>query len=463
MNKRHKFIFVIIIAIIDLILLHYSFLLSEILFYALPNHKSFTIIPSFLILRIYIFWTLSALLFNLYLKLYQGNLTNFYRNSWRVFLLYFSMFSLYIAEKYGYKQSILLLSIYSGIASFVLFIYRIAILLLKSTYYRFQKNKSKIGIIGFNQTGIELAESFESDFMAFHFEGILDEEHPIFLEKKEDKFEKINLLIHESKLKNISELYLCESPELLADIGKIFKNAEKQCIKLKFIPHLDLPADEKIIGQRFEDQMIYTRWNQPLEKLSNRIIKRVYDIFFSLLVIILILSWLYPLIGFIIKWQSPGPILFKQKRSGMNNQVFTCLKFRSMRINIESDQKMATFQDPRITRIGTFIRKTSIDELPQFFNVLFGEMTIVGPRPHMVAHTKQFNQVVDNFMVRHFIKPGITGLAQISGLRGEITLNEWQDRINFDLEYLEKWSIFLDIKICFITLASVFKGDDKAF
>jgi hypothetical protein len=141
------------------------------------------------------------------------------------------MFSLYIAEKYGYKQSILLLSIYSGIASFVLFIYRIAILLLKSTYYRFQKNKSKIGIIGFNQTGIELAESFESDFMAFHFEGILDEEHPIFLEKKEDKFEKINLLIHESKLKNISELYLCESPELLADIGKIFKNAEKQCIK----------------------------------------------------------------------------------------------------------------------------------------------------------------------------------------------------------------------------------------
>lgn len=134
-----------------------------------------------------------------------------------------------------------------------------------------------------------------------------------------------------------------------------------------------------------------------------------------------------------------------------------------MRINEESDQKMATFQDERITRIGKFIRKTSIDELPQFFNVLLGEMTIVGPRPHMVAHTKQFNKVVDNFMVRHFIKPGITGLAQISGLRGEITLKEWQDRINFDLEYLENWTILLDIKICFITIASVFKGDENAY
>lgn len=353
--------------------------------------------------------------------------------------------------------------IFSGVASFLIFIYRILILVFKNAYYKVQKKKSKIGIIGFNTTGINLAETFENDFMAFDFEGILDEFTPLFFEKKEERLAKISELIQESRSKNITEIYLCESPELLTHIGEIFSIAEKNCIKLKFIPHIDLPVDEKIIGQRFEDQMMYTRWNQPLEKLPNRIIKRFFDVFFSLFVIIVILSWLYPIIGLIIKWQSPGPILFKQKRSGMNNEVFTCLKFRSMRINAESDSKMASFQDPRITRIGAFIRKTSIDELPQFFNVLLGEMTIVGPRPHMIAHTKRFNQVVDNFMVRHFIKPGITGLAQISGLRGEISLAEWQDRINFDLEYLEKWSIFLDIKICFITLASVFKGDDKAF
>jgi putative colanic acid biosysnthesis UDP-glucose lipid carrier transferase len=463
MNKRHKFIFVFLIALVDLLLLHFSLFLSQKLFYTIPHTLTSVLIPNNLIVRIYIFWTIASLIFNLYLKLYQGNLTDFYRNSWRVFLLFFTMFSLYIFEKYGYRNYNQLLVLFSGIAGFILFIDRIFILVFKNGYYKFQKNKSKIGIIGFNTTGINLAETFENDFMAYHFEGILDESSPFFFEKKEARLARIAELIQDSRSKNISELYLCESPELLTDIGEIFSLAEKNCIKLKFIPHIDLPVDEKIIGQRFEDQMMFTRWNQPLEKLPNRIIKRLFDIFFSLFVIIFILSWLYPIIGLLIKWQSPGPILFKQKRSGMNNEVFTCLKFRSMRINSESDRKMATFQDPRITRIGAFIRKTSIDELPQFFNVLLGEMTIVGPRPHMVAHTKQFNQVVDNFMVRHFIKPGITGLAQISGLRGEITLNEWQDRINFDLEYLEKWSIFLDIKICFITLASVFKGDDNAY
>lgn len=463
MNKSHKFIFVFIIAIIDLILLHFAILVSEKLFNALPNSNTPLFIPSFLILRVYILWVLASLLFNLYRKLYQGNLPNFYRNSWRVFLLYFTLLSLYISEAYGFKFVFQFLIIYSGIASFVLFLHRIAILLLKLVYYKTRKNKSKIGIIGFNTTGINLAETFESDFMAYHFEGILDEETPIFLEKKEARLAKITHLIHESKLKNISEIYLCESPDLLNSLSEIFKIAEKNCIKLKFIPHMDLPPDEKIIGQRFENQIIYTRWNQPLEKLSNRILKRFFDVFFSLFVIIFILSWLYPLFGLLIKWQSPGPILFKQKRSGRNNQIFTCLKFRSMRINSESDEKMATFQDSRITPIGSFMRRTSLDELPQFLNVLKGEMTIVGPRPHMVNHTKQFNQVVENFMVRHFIKPGITGLAQISGLRGEITLKEWQNRINFDLEYLENWSIFLDIKICFLTLASMIKGDDNAY
>lgn len=452
-----------VIALVDLFLLHSSFFLSEKLVNVLPGMLNQIHIPTYLILRIYVFWILAALLFNLYIKLYQGNLTTFYRNSWRVFLLYFTLFSLYLSEKNGFKNSINLLVIYSGVSGFILFIYRIAILFFKSQYYSFQKNKSKIAIIGFNKTGIELAESFESDFMAFDFEGILDEKNSIFLEKKEMKLSIITQYILEANQKQISEIYLCENPEILAHVGNLFKIAEKNCIKLKFIPHFDLPADEKIIGQRFEDQMVYTRWNQPLEKLPNRILKRIFDIIFSLLVVILILSWLYPLIGLLIKWQSPGPILFKQKRSGMNAQIFTCLKFRSMRINAESDQKMATFQDERITRIGKFIRKTSIDELPQFFNVLLGEMTIVGPRPHMVAHTKQFNKVVDNFMVRHFIKPGITGLAQISGLRGEITMKEWQDRINFDLEYLENWTILLDIKICFITIASVFKGDENAY
>lgn len=464
MNKRDKFIFIFIIALIDIILVRFSFLLSKKLIFELsPNLYLPFLEANFLVVRIYLFWILSSLIFNIYPKFFKGNILAFYRLSWRVFLLYFVFFTLYFLEKNGFKNSIHFLSINFAFTCFFIVIFRGSLLFIKSTYYKKKINKSKIGIIGFNKTGIDLARNFEEDFMAFSFEGILDEKNPFLKGDNTYRIKAIKQFIDDSKVKGISELYLCESPDLLPYLGEIFKSSEKNCIKLKYIPHIDLPTDEKMVVHRMDDHLMYTRWNQPLEKLSNRIIKRIFDIFFSLLVIVFILTWLYPVIAFLIKRQSPGPILFKQKRSGINNNDFTCLKFRSMRINKESDEKMAFLNDPRITPIGSFIRKTSIDELPQFFNVLKGEMTIVGPRPHMLAHTDHFNQKVDDFMVRHFIKPGITGLAQVSGYRGEISEKEWQARINFDLNYLENWSIFLDIKICFITLISIFKGDDKAY
>lgn len=463
MNKRHKFLFVLVIALLDVFLVQIMFAFSEQIVEKLPLGASGNLDIEHINIRLAGFWIISALLFKLYERLYKGNLAIFYRFSWRVFLIYYILFSFYLTEKYGFHRIVYLQLVYLGLVNFSQVIFRVLILFAKGFYNKIQKNKDVIGIIGFNRTGIDLAQRFESDFLSVRFAGILDESNPIFLDDKEDKIRKINQLIQESRSKQISELYLCESPDIFHSIAGIFELAEKNCIRLKFVPHIDLPADEKIFGKHYDDQVMYSRWNQPLEKLSNRIMKRSFDIIFSLLVIIFILSWLYPLIGFLIKYQSPGPVLFIQKRSGMNNRVFFCLKFRSMRMNVESEQKMAIFQDPRVTPIGAFIRKTSIDELPQFFNVLMGDMSIVGPRPHMLSHTKHFNQVVDNFMVRHFIKPGITGLAQISGLRGEINLKEWQDRINFDLEYLENWSIFLDIKICFITFASVFKGDENAY
>jgi len=135
-----------------------------------------------------------------------------------------------------------------------------------------------------------------------------------------------------------------------------------------------------------------------------------------------------------------------------------------MRVNSDSDSKQAVKGDSRVTRLGHFMRKTSIDELPQFFNVLKGDMSVVGPRPHMLNHTKEYNQITENFMVRHFVKPGITGLAQIRGLRGEITDMKYiQERINMDIEYLESWNIISDLKICFLTFYHVFKGDEHAY
>ena len=197
---------------------------------------------------------------------------------------------------------------------------------------------------------------------------------------------------------------------------------------------------------------------------SNTAAKRVFDIFFASIVTILLLSWLIPLIAVLIKLESKGPVFFKQLRTGKNGVPFYCLKFRSMHINMDADHKQASRNDSRVTRIGSYIRKTSIDELPQFINVLKGDMSVVGPRPHMLQHTEVYSNVISNFMVRHTVHPGITGLAQVAGYRGETKETAAMvERVNADIHYLQNWSILLDLKIVWLTVYQVFKGSENAF
>jgi putative colanic acid biosynthesis UDP-glucose lipid carrier transferase len=204
--------------------------------------------------------------------------------------------------------------------------------------------------------------------------------------------------------------------------------------------------------------------SEPLQDVGNRFKKRILDVVISLLVVILVLSWLIPLIGLLIFLESRGPIFFKQARTGKNNQPFMCLKFRSMKPNKDADAKQATKNDNRVTKLGRMLRKTSLDEFPQFINVLKGEMSLVGPRPHMVKHTDDYSQVVDQYMIRHFLKPGITGWAQVNGFRGEITEpKQIKMRVQNDLWYLENWNIWLDIKIMFLTVYTIIIGDKKAY
>lgn len=202
----------------------------------------------------------------------------------------------------------------------------------------------------------------------------------------------------------------------------------------------------------------------PLDDPINRTAKRIFDILFSCIIIVGFLSWLTPLLALIIKLESKGPVFFKQKRNGLDYKEFNCYKFRSMTLNEIADLEQVTKNDPRITKVGKFLRKSSIDELPQFFNVLLGEMSVVGPRPHMVSHTEMYARKIDKFMVRHFIKPGITGLAQTNGFRGEVE-NEKDIiyRVKYDIFYLENWSLLLDIKIIFMTLVNAIRGDEKAY
>lgn len=192
--------------------------------------------------------------------------------------------------------------------------------------------------------------------------------------------------------------------------------------------------------------------------------KRLFDFAFALLVTVFLLSWLLPLLAILIKLESRGPVFFKQLRTGKHGLPFYCLKLRSMRLNDDSDSQQATRGDDRITRVGAFLRRTSLDELPQFLNVLRGEMSVVGPRPHMLQHTLHYTKLIDNFMDRHAVAPGITGLAQVAGHRGETReMQAMVERVRADLFYINNWSFGLDVKIVLLTVRQAIFGHENAF
>ena len=198
----------------------------------------------------------------------------------------------------------------------------------------------------------------------------------------------------------------------------------------------------------------------------NRFIKRVFDIIFSLLIIIFVISWLSIILFILIKLESKGPLFYRHKRNGINYKEFYCYKYRSLNITKEVRGTYVKEGDSRVTSIGKFMRKTSIDELPQFINVLKGDMSIVGPRPHMLTYTDEYSKKIDkyNFIFRHHVKPGITGLAQVKGYRGEIeTDKDIINRVKYDIFYIENWSLLLDLKIIVQTIINIFKGEEKAY
>lgn len=262
----------------------------------------------------------------------------------------------------------------------------------------------------------------------------------------------------------IDEIYFSVSELSNKQINKLIDFADNNLRELKFIPDNKDIYSKKLKYEYYDYIPILSLRAIPLQESVNKFVKRLFDILFSLFIIVFVLSWLTPILAILIKLESKGPVFFKQSRNGFNYQEFDCYKFRSMTPNKDAHLFQATKGDLRITKIGAFIRKTSIDELPQFFNVLFGDMSVVGPRPHMVSHTNMYAQRIDKFMVRHFVKPGITGLAQISGFRGEIESDkDIINRVKYDIFYIENWSLLLDIKIMVQTLSNALKGEEKAY
>ncbi|QHI37444.1 UDP-glucose:undecaprenyl-phosphate glucose-1-phosphate transferase [Kordia antarctica] len=323
-------------------------------------------------------------------------------------------------------------------------------------------NIRRVIIIGYNSGAQELERLFKNNKeLGYKISGIFSDK----------KSEAITGTIEESfhfieKEQGIDEIY-CAIDELSEKhVNDYVKYASLNMINIKFIPNTKKLVTKRLKTDYYNYLPILSIQEVALNNNLNRFIKRAFDIAFSLFIIIFLLSWFIPLMAILIKLESKGPVFYKHIRNGMNYKEFTCYKFRSLNYDKDSDLKQVEEEDSRVTKIGRFIRKTSIDELPQFFNVLKGDMSVIGPRPHMIPYTSQYAKKIDkyNFVFRHSVKPGISGLAQVKGYRGEIKNDEdIINRIKYDIFYIENWSLFLDIKIIFETIANILKGEKKAY
>ena len=259
------------------------------------------------------------------------------------------------------------------------------------------------------------------------------------------------------------EVYVCLPRREKETIRKISQMCDMNLKRFYYV-QVSLETIGINLKKEFVDDIeVFTTHEIPLQNPINKTVKRLFDIVLSIVFLIPTII-IFPIVSLIIKIQSPGPVLFRQLRTGLDGKNFYCNKFRSMHVNKDADKVQATKDDPRKFPFGSFMRKYNIDELPQFFNVLKGNMSIVGPRPHMVEHTKQYSQLIDKYMVRHFVKPGVTGWAQVSGYRGE-TKELWQmeERVKRDIWYMEHWTIWLDIRIIWQTFKNIFIQDKNAY
>lgn len=321
-------------------------------------------------------------------------------------------------------------------------------------------------IVGANQSGEKIRKILAKDLtFGYKFLGFFDEKTDASIVNPDSVlggFGSIRKFITEKK---VDEMYVALHIDNIEIINELTLICEQNMIRIKFIPDFQLyTKSSKVEVNFYENTPVLMFRPEPLEFAVNRLAKKMFDICFSGLVILLIFPWLFPIIMLIIKLESSGPVFFRQERAGRDKRSFTCLKFRSMYINDLANHKITERGDSRITKFGAFIRKTSIDELPQFINVFWGDMSIVGPRPHMVNVVKEYSDLIDNYLVRQYAKPGITGWAQVNGFRGETKeLIDMENRVEYDIWYIENWSLLLDVKIIIRTVINIFKGEENAY
>lgn len=288
----------------------------------------------------------------------------------------------------------------------------------------------------------------------YRFSGYLDYGSNVQLMNALTEFQKEN---------ELHEIFYCVENPNVEQLQQLVSFGLDSLIKVKIISGV-APYSQTIQLEKYDKVPAIDLVTLPLDEYRNQFIKRLFDLLFSTVFLLIIFSWLYPLIAVLIKLDSRGPVFFIQQRNGLKNKPFGCYKFRTMGFERNAEFKQATKNDSRITRAGKFLRKSSFDELPQFINVFKGEMSLIGPRPHPIKLNEDFTQKIANLASRHYVKPGLSGLAQCMGYRGETqTLADMENRVRLDRYYIENWSFWLDIKIIFLTIISIVRGSDKAY
>ena len=405
------------------------------------------------------FWTLSSVLtdyykvlrFTKFLRLLSLTFRHFF-----IFILgFFTFFGIYKEGFVVHNQFLILTSILLTTFSLKIIFY------FSLKWYRnLGKNFRKVVVIGVDDSSKKIISLFnQNKTLGYKYLGYFTNKvNTDKLGTIEDSFQFI--------LDNTVDEIYCSLKELnTTTIAKIRSFSNSNNIILKLIPDSNKLYSKNQNIEFYDDTLVVLNVKKlPFEFNENYIIKRFFDIIFSIIVCLFILTWLIPILWVFVKIESKGPLIFSQKREGLDGRKFICYKFRSMKLNTMSDKVHAVENDIRVTGIGSFIRKTSIDELPQFLNVIKGDMSVVGPRPHIPSLSSEYQKDVDDYFKRHAVKPGITGLAQVSGYRGEIKKrSDIKNRVRLDIFYIENWSFLLDIKIILMTVFNVFKGEENAY
>ncbi|RDC66122.1 undecaprenyl-phosphate glucose phosphotransferase [Adhaeribacter pallidiroseus] len=429
---------------------------------SLVKHISELYKLDFLLLNL--FWFYCAKLFGLYNNILSRDAMPTMKATLLALVTYYiAIYSLNLAFPFLNLSSTFLIAFHSA-TSVLMPVWKFYFLAIRRSKRKFWVEYTRIVVLGASRAGIEMSKYLNTNpQLGYKVEGIFDDNAGLNLEDQ-THLGDINDCFDFMKKSGISEVYCALPNREVSRIKSLMQEADKQMIRFKMVPDINDFLEQDVYTGKNGKFPILVHRAEPLENKTNEIRKRVFDVVFSLLVIVFVLSWLIPLLGIIIKLNSKGSVFFKQLRSGKDNKPFYCFKFRTMTENADSDTKQTYKGDMRVTKVGAFLRKTSMDELPQFINVLLGDMSVVGPRPHMLKHTEDYSAVIDKYMVRQFLTPGITGWAQVNGFRGETKETELMSkRVEADLWYLENWSFLLDLRIVVLTIWQAVKGNENAY